>query len=151
MPPTTTLQFALTEPPYRTRTDSATAEPPGERIPIETITLNGFEIFRPAANDGVTAQANEKAFIVKTPEGTRASVLVRIDDEAVNYVERLTRRRLGFDSSFWTNAAERLLSDYLWNESKIPPGARLILVALDRDQLLTAERWREAGEKDAGI
>lgn len=108
---------------------------------IETITLNGFEIIRPTPADAVRTQPAERAFIVKTPDGKRAPVVVKVDDEAVSYVERIALRKLAADNSFWTYAAERLLSDYLWNEGKIPPGGKLSLREIDREQLITAERW----------
>jgi DNA-binding response OmpR family regulator len=122
-------------------------EPPSEiethkeRPQIETITLNGFEIIRPTAAEAVRTQPDEHVFIVQAPDGKRSQVLVKIDDEAVSYVERITRRRLAADNSFWAYAAERLLSDYLWNQGKIPPGGKLTLKEIDRDQLLMAERW----------
>jgi DNA-binding response OmpR family regulator len=112
-----------------------------ERPQIETITLNGFEIIRPTAAEAVRTQPDEHIFIVQAPDGKRSQVLVKIDDEAVSYVERITRRRLAPDNSFWAFAAERLLSDYLWNQGKIPPGGKLTLKEIDRDQLLMAERW----------
>ena len=114
-----------------------------ERPQIETITLNGFEIIRPAAAEAVRTQPDEHAFIVQAPDGKRSRVLVRIDDEAVSYVERITRKRLAADNSFWTYAAERLLSDYLWNEGKIPPAGNLSLKDVDREQLIVAERWEK--------
>jgi DNA-binding response OmpR family regulator len=125
------------------------AEPAGaveaqvERPQIETITLNGFEIIRPTATEAVRTQPDEHVFIVQAPDGKRSQVVVKIDDEAVSYVERITRRLLAADNSFWDYAAERLLSDYLWNQSKIPPGGKLSLKDVDRDQLIMAERWSE--------
>lgn len=123
-----------TEAPTRVETD----EP---RPQIETITLNGFEIIRPTPADAVQTQPEERAFIVKSPDGKRAPVVIKVDDEAVSYVERITLRKLPAHNSFWTYAAERLLSDYLWDEGKIPPGGKLSLKEIDREQLITAERW----------
>ena len=114
-----------------------------ERPQIETITLNGFGIMRPTAADAVRTQPDEHGFIVQSPDGKRSQVLVRIEDEAVSYVKRITKTRLTPDNSFWAYAAERLLSDYLWNEGKIPPAGKLSLKEIDRDQLLMAERWNE--------
>jgi FixJ family two-component response regulator len=111
------------------------------RPQIETITLNGFEVIRPEAAGAGRAQPHEHAFIVQAPDGKRSQVGVKIDVEAVGYVERITKRRLAPDNSFWAFAAERLLSDYLWNQGKIPPGGKLTLKEIDRDQLLMAERW----------
>ena len=113
-----------------------------ERPQIETITLNGFEIIRPEALGAGIAQPDGHTFIVQAPDGKRSQVTVKIDVEAVGYVERITQRRLPPDNSFWAFAAERLLSDYLWNQGRIPPGGKLVLSEIDREQLLVAERWK---------
>jgi len=120
---------------------SGEVEAPAERPRIETMTLNGFEIIRPTAVAAVRAQTGEHVCVVLTPDGTRSQVLVKIDDEAVSYVERITRRQLAAGNSFWAAAAERLLSDYLWDQGKIPPAGKLSLKEIDREQLILAERW----------
>ena len=112
-----------------------------ERPRIETMTLNGFEIIRPTDVAAVRTQTGEHVFVVLAPDGTRSQVLVKIDDEAVSYVERITRRQLAAGNSFWAAAAERLLSDYLWDQGKIPPAGKLSLKEIDREQLILAERW----------
>jgi len=35
-----------------------------------------------------------------------------------------------------------VLSDFLWNERKVPPTRRLVLKHLDPDKLPVAARWR---------
>jgi hypothetical protein len=60
----------------------------------------------------------------------------------VGYVERMTRRRLPPESSFWTAQARDLLSDYLWSEGKTPPAGKLTIKDLDPDKLPIAERWK---------
>jgi DNA-binding response OmpR family regulator len=114
-----------------------------ERPQIETITLNGFEILRPTSADAFRTEPDEQAFIVQAPDGKRSQVMVKISDEAISYVERITRRRLAADNSFWADAAERLLSDYLWNQGKVPPAGKLSLKDIDREQLIIAERWKK--------
>jgi len=84
---------------------------------------------------------NERRFIVKSPTGSEHEVLVQIDVEAVGYVERMTKRKLPAQNSFWTGQAERLLSDYLWKEGKVPPTRKLTLKDVDRDELPLAARW----------
>jgi hypothetical protein len=79
---------------------------------------------------------------VKTPTGSEHEVLVVIDEEAVGYVERMTRRQLPAENSFWTSQAERLLGDYLWKVGRVPPTRRLILSDIDRDELPAAARWQ---------
>ncbi len=112
---------------------------------IQTITMNGFTIVdddeAPAFDD------LQRRFIVISPEGLRHDVLVQVELEAIEYVERMTGRRLSADSSFWTIQARRLLSDFLWNERGVPPMRRLVMKNLDPDKLPVAARWRVEGIK----
>src|SRR6266550_1470706 len=106
---------------------------------IQIITMNGFTILE--SND-VHQEPNERRFTVKSPTGGEHEVLVEIDEEAVGYVERMTRRQLPADDSFWTIQAQRLLSDYLWKEGKVPPTRKLTIKDVDRDELPMAARWQ---------
>jgi DNA-binding NtrC family response regulator len=116
----------------------AKQKPPSSPPIIETITMNGFSIVDEDLEPQVPTQ---RRFLVAGPEGTPQEVLVEMDEEPVGYVERMTRRRLPPESSFWTEQARDLLSDYLWSEGKIPPTGKLILNDLDPDKLPIAERW----------
>jgi len=119
--------------------------------PIETITMNGFSILDPAKDEWQAPE--QRRFTVIGPNGTRHDVLVQIDEEVVGYVERLTHRRLPYESSFWTDQARRLLADCLWTKGEVPQIRKLILDQLDRDAILTAERWEEestSGEHSGG-
>jgi CheY-like chemotaxis protein len=123
--------------------DSAAARPePTSPGTIKEITLNGFSILD--EGDEKSKVPNERRFVVVGPEGNRQEVLVLIDEEPVGYVERMTRRRLPPESSFWTAQARDLLSDYLWSESRTPPTGKLTIKDFDPDKLPIAERWREA-------
>jgi DNA-binding response OmpR family regulator len=121
---------------------AATATAPGaeggEPL-IQIITMNGFTILE---SDAASQEPNERRFLVKSPSGSEHEVLVQIDDEAVGYVERMTRRLLPAENSFWTGQAERLLSDYLWKEGKVPPTRTLTIKDVDRDELPMAARWQ---------
>jgi DNA-binding NtrC family response regulator len=118
--------------------DSGTSkEEPRSSGIIETITMNGFEIL----DEEVSQAPNQRRFLVVGPDGNRQEVLVQIDEEPVGYVERITRRRLPPESSFWTQEARNLLSDYLWSEGKIPPTGKLTVKDLNPDKLPIAERW----------
>lgn len=108
---------------------------------IETITMNGFSILDPDKDEWQAPE--QRRFTVVSPTGTRHDVLVEIDEEAMNYVERLTHRRLPYESLFWTDQARRLLADYLWSNGDVPKIRKLVLDQLDRDAILTAERWKE--------
>ncbi len=138
------LAAALTkgrqEPPEVEQAGQPKQEPPSPPI-IETITMNGFSILDPDKDEGQLP--DQRQFTVVSPVGTRHEVLVQIDEEAVGYVERLTRRRLSPESSFWTGQARRLLTDYLWNEGDVPPTRKLTLKQIGRVELLLAERWAE--------
>lgn len=106
---------------------------------IQVITMNGFTILD---SEGVSHEPNERRFLVKSPSGSEHEVLVEIDEEAVGYVERMTKRKLPADNSFWTSQAERLLGEYLWKEGQITPTRKLTVTDVDRDELPIAARWR---------
>ena len=105
---------------------------------IQTMTMNGFTIFD---SESAAQEPDVRRFIVKSPGGDEHAVLVRIDEEAVGYAERMTKRRLPPESSFWTTQALRLLSDYLWKEGRVPPTRKLTVKDIDRDELPIAARW----------
>jgi DNA-binding NtrC family response regulator len=107
---------------------------------IETITMNGFSI---VDSDQESRAPNQRRFLVVGPDGIPQDLLVEISEESLGYVERMTRRRIPPESSFWTEQARDLLSDYLWSEGKIPPTRKLTLNDLDPDKLPIAERWSE--------
>jgi DNA-binding response OmpR family regulator len=106
---------------------------------IQIITMNGFTILD---SEDVRPEPNERRFVVKSPTGSEHEVLLEIDEEAVGYVERMTRRQLPAESSFWTTQAQRLLADYLWKEGKVPPTRKLTIKEVDRDELPIAARWQ---------
>jgi DNA-binding response OmpR family regulator len=106
---------------------------------IQIITMNGFTILD---SEGARQEPNERRFIVKSPTGSEHEVLVQIDEEVVGYVERMTRRHLPAENSFWTSQAQRLLGDYLWQEGKVPPTRKLTIKNVDRDELPIAARWQ---------
>ena len=112
---------------------------------IQTITMNGFTIL----DDEETPVLDElqRRFIVISPEGEQHDVLVELEMEAIEYVERMTGRRLRPGNSFWTAQARRLLSDFLWNERGVPSTRRLVLRNLDPDKLPVAARWQTEGMK----
>lgn len=116
------------------RSDVVSAEPQ-----IQIITMNGFTILE---SQGARQEPEERRFTVKSPSGGEHEVLVQIDEEAVGYVERMTRRRLPAENSFWSGQAQRLLSNYLWKEGKIPPTRRLMVKDVDREDLPMAARWQ---------
>src|SRR6185437_4245933 len=106
---------------------------------IQIITMNGFTILD---SEDARHEPDERRFVVKSPTGSEHEVLVQIDKEAVGYVERMTRRKLPAENSFWTTQAQRVLGDYLWKEGKVPPTRKLTIKDVDRDELPIAARWQ---------
>jgi len=106
---------------------------------IQIITMNGFTIFD---SEAAQREPNERRFRVKSPSGSEHEVLVEIDEEAIGYVERMTRRKLPPENSFWTTQAQRVLGDYLWKEGRVPPTRKLMITDVDRDELPIAARWQ---------
>jgi CheY-like chemotaxis protein len=107
---------------------------------IQTITMNGFTIFDD--NEAPLLEERQRRFVVVSPNGERHDVLVEIESEPIEFVGRMTGHHLAGASTFWTAQARRLLSDFLWNERKVPPVRRLVLKSLDPDKLPVAARWR---------
>ena len=129
---------ALSKQPRLTTVAAAPAQEVSAEPLIQTITMNGFTILE---SEGTWQASDERRFTVKSPGGDEHEVLVQIDEEAVGYVERMTRRRLPPENSFWTTQAQRILSDYLWREGKVPPTRTLTVKNVDRDELPVAARW----------
>lgn len=128
----------LKQPRVRLTSAPSAAEVLAEPL-IQIITMNGFTILD---SEGALQEPNERRFIVKSPTGSEHEVLVQIDEEAVGYVERMTRRRLPAENSFWTTQAQRLLGDYLWKEGQVPPTRKLTIKDVNRDELPIAARWQ---------
>jgi FixJ family two-component response regulator len=110
---------------------------------VETLTLNGFRIVRsPAPVPVDDAAAADHVFeIVHFPDGTRCTVTVAIDPEAVARVARLSRRQLQPGGAFWRGQAERLLSAFLWSEGKVPDTGRLVVRDISREDLDLVSAW----------
>jgi CheY-like chemotaxis protein len=110
------------------------------RPEIETLTLNGFRIRAP--EPPTAASSYEHHFrVTRFPDAAEFIVTVIIDPEAVQRVERLTRRRLEPGGAFWRLQAERLLSAYLWSEGKAPENQQLTVRDITRDDLDAALVW----------
>ena len=115
-------------------------QPAKPEPPIQTITMNGFTIVDD--EESPVLDVLQRRFIVVSPEGEKHEIVVQIEMEPIEYVERLTGRRLPPQSSFWTAEARRLLSDFIWNERGVPSTRRLVLSNLDPDKLPVAARWQ---------
>jgi DNA-binding response OmpR family regulator len=113
-------------------------QPELDKPSIQIITMNGFTILD---SEGAH-EPNERRFVVRSPNGSEHEVLIEIDEEVIGYVERMTRRRLPAENSFWSSQAQRILSDYLWQEGTIPPLRKLTMKDIDRDELPLAARWQ---------
>ena len=94
---------------------------------VSRLTLNGFRLWPIAPATDETHGLHRRRFMVRHPEGREQEVLVEIEPEAVDSIERSVHRRLPVGSAFWTALAERLLNSVLWNEGKVPAGAKLTI------------------------
>ena len=94
---------------------------------VSRLTLNGFRLWPIAPATDETHGLHRRRFMVRHPEGREQEVLVEIEPEAVDSIERAAHRRLPVGSAFWTALAERLLNSVLWNEGKVPAGAKLTI------------------------
>lgn len=132
------IAAALSKSPRMAATSDSTTQEVSVGTLIEIITMNGFTILE---SEALRQAPTERRFTVKSPGGEEHEVLVQIDEEAVGYVERMTRRRLPAENSFWTVQAQRVLSDYLWKEGRVPPTRKLVVKDVDREELPIAARW----------
>src|SRR6185503_4616112 len=87
---------------------SPMAMPAPPQPSIQTITMNGFTVFDD--NEAPLLDERQRRFVVVSPSGERHDVLVEIESEAIEFVERMTGRHVAGDSTFWTAQARRLLS-----------------------------------------
>ncbi len=112
--------------------------------PIVRLTFNGFRLWGAPDLEGTRPpDLSRRRFLVQHPDGQEQEVIVEIVPEVIGFVERATGRHIPLDNSFWTWEAEHVLSSFLWNEGKVPPGAKLTIAKLDRDDLQVASRWGE--------
>jgi CheY-like chemotaxis protein len=108
--------------------------------PLRTITLNGFTILR--AGDvlgGLPQRPNERRFIVRKPDGLEQEIVVEIDGQAISEVEKVTND-LPLEKAFWTEQAERFLTDFIWNDGNAPATGRLTLKGVETKELEKASQ-----------
>lgn len=138
-----TAAFAKSPQPHK----STTAASESQASHVRTLTLNGFTILR--ATDVVRSlpqRANERCFIVKTPNGRDQEVVVEIDSEAITAVEEVTHN-LPLGKAFWTEQAETFLSDFIWNDGNVPGNGRLTLKGVESEALEKAARKEVRNEQ----
>jgi DNA-binding response OmpR family regulator len=108
---------------------------------IQIVTMNGFTILDEI--EAPVLESQRRRFVVVSPEGEKHEIVVEIGKEPIEYVLRMIGHYLAPSSSFWTAQARLLLSDFLWNEGKVPPMHRLVLKRLDTEKLPVAARWKD--------
>jgi hypothetical protein len=102
------------------------------------LTLNGFTILR--ASDirvVLPRKLDEQRFIVRGPDGREHEVVVEIADEAFREVEQATHH-IPLRKAFWTEQAERFLSDFIWNDGNVPGDGRITLRGVEPEELKKA-------------
>lgn len=132
------LTAALATTPEQGGAETATRA--GESSHVRTVSLNGFRILRATDRGGSLPQRpHEHCFLVRTPQGKDVEVVVEIDPEAINMVERVTQA-LPIGRAFWTEQSERFLTDFIWNDGQVPANGRLTLKGVEREALEVAAR-----------
>jgi hypothetical protein len=122
---------------------------PARPEPIQYLTENGFRIVRRCdVDDSFPPDGIEHCFIVRDPDGYELDITVKFDTRAAAEVIQRSRRRITFESSFWVNAAERHLAEYLWEQNDYPPNAHLTISQLTLDDMDLATRWDSDKEKN---
>lgn len=110
-----------------------------------TVTMNGFTILRAADFRGALPQKSiERRFLVRKPDGREQQVVVEISTEATTAVEQVTNQ-LPLERAFWTEQAERFLSDFIWNDGAVPPSGKLVLKGVEADELEKAAKGHSRG------
>jgi DNA-binding response OmpR family regulator len=136
-----TAALAKTPQPHR-----YTATEESKASHLRTVTLNGFTILRAAdLARSLPLRANERCFVVRTPHGRDQHVVVEIDPEALTAVAKVTGN-LSIGKAFWTEQAERFLTDFLWNDGHAPANGRLTLKGVESEALEQAAR-KEMGDE----
>jgi DNA-binding response OmpR family regulator len=109
---------------------------------IARLTLNGFRLWwAPDVEGTLSPDLSRRRFVVQHPDGREQEVVVEIDPGVVGFVERAAGRALPLENSFWAWEAEHALNNFLWNEGRVPPGGKLTITRMDRDDLQVAARW----------
>jgi CheY-like chemotaxis protein len=112
--------------------------------PIARLTLNGFRLWPAPGPEGAQPMdPSTRPFVVQHPDGMEQEVVVEIDPAMVGFVQHATGRHLPLENSFWSWEAEHALNNYLWTQGKVPPGGRLSVATVSRDDLQVASRWGE--------
>jgi hypothetical protein len=124
------------------------APEPARPDPIQYLTENGFRIVRRCdVDDSFPKDGIEHCFIVRDPDGYELDITVAFGTRAAAEVIERSRRQITFESSFWVNAAERHLAEYLWEHNDYPPDARLTINQLTLDDMDSSRRWgRDEGD-----
>ena len=146
-----TLRNAVTAALAKPRTPSVvTPEPVAGKIaeapvpPISRLTLNGFRFWvHPDSSVWQRREPYQRRFVVEHPDGRQQDVVVEIDVAAVSYVEHAAHRPFPIESGFWGALAERSLNQFLWNEGKVPSGAKLTIGQgrIDHESIQMAVSW----------
>ena len=110
--------------------------------PIEYLTENDFRIIRRCdVDESFPKDGLEHYFIVRDPDGYELDITVTFDTRAAAEVIERSRRRIAFESSFWVNAAEHHLAEYLWEQNDWPPDGKLRIDQLTLNDTDMASRW----------
>lgn len=126
----------FTVPQFKVDTEPARPEP------IQYLTENGFRIIRRCdVDESIPKGGIKHYFIVRDPDGYELDITVYFETRAAAEVIQRSSRRVTYESSYWVNAAERHLAEYLWENNDYPANATLNVDRLTPDDVDLAQRW----------
>lgn len=138
-----TAAFARKPQPRHSKTETGESK----ASTLGAITLNGFTILRAAdVIRSLPQRTNERSFVVRTPHGHEQDVVVEIDNDAITAVEKV-KGNLSIGKAFWTEQAERFLTDFIWNDGHVPANGRLTLKGVEHEALENAARKEASNEQ----
>ncbi|HTX53333.1 MAG TPA: response regulator [Candidatus Baltobacteraceae bacterium] len=135
---------ALSKPVAVTSAPDPGVAAPTTAPPVSRLTLNGFRFWPESDPDWQRREPGGRRFIVQHPDGHEQQVVVEFETGSLAVIERAAHAPLPFNDAFWTALAERCLNKFLWNEGKIPVGAKLTIgpAGIDSDALRLASDWK---------
>jgi len=125
---------------------SETSAPPPSRPamselpPIEVWTVNGFFI-RNRTQAGAIPFEEHRFEVRHSTRGPQGEVIVTVNPTEVSRVQKESGRELRANGAFWHQRAERALANYLFRESSLPPGNRLVVDRVPDEILTLARGW----------
>ena len=125
--------------------DTVVREADDSSTPIEFITENGYSIIRPWESGKSPRPTGGRCRFSVSDGFIEREVTVEISRSVVTEISLRTRGRIEMSNSFWISCAERQLANYVSEHADFPEDDELIVEKLDREDILSALRWKKSG------